>query len=376
MARVAKNQTAAAPSLSGKAAKRVQVKQSDVPAYSLDDALRVVFAISNEYGKQPTRPVDVATALQVMPNSGTFKMITGAAVAYGLTDGGGQAEMIVLTDLGRRIVAPVEEGDDIAARREALLRPRVVREFLEKYDGSPLPSDVIALNVLESLDVPRERAAKTHELIVASAEKLGLLNDINGRKVVNLRASGAHLRVVPDENEEHDDDGNNEDMTASQLAPEEPKGDPATVTAIVPEKNRRVFISHGNNKMIVEQLKDMLTFGKYEPVIAVERETTSKPVPEKVMDEMRTCANGILHVGKEKTIIDADGKEHVVLNENVLIEIGAAMALFGRNFILLVEEGAKLPSNLQGLYEVRYEGATLDATATMRLLRAFNDFKS
>lgn len=62
MARVAKNAVAAAPSKSGTPVKRVLVKQSDVPAYSLDDALRVVDAISNEYGKQPTRPVDVATA--------------------------------------------------------------------------------------------------------------------------------------------------------------------------------------------------------------------------------------------------------------------------------------------------------------------------
>ena len=84
----------------------------------------------------------------------------------------------------------------------------------------------------------------------------------------------------------------------------------------------------------------------------------------------------MIHVGTEKTITDAEGNEHVLLNENVLIEIGAAMALFGRNFILLVESGTKLPSNLQGLYEVRYEGKTLDGTATMRLLRAFNEFKS
>lgn len=39
-----------------------------------------------------------------------------------------------MTDLGRRIVAPTVEGDDIAATREALMRQRVVREFLERYD--------------------------------------------------------------------------------------------------------------------------------------------------------------------------------------------------------------------------------------------------
>ena len=73
--------------------------------------------------------------------------------------------------------------------------------------------------------------------------------------------------------------------------------------------------------------------------------------------------------------LDSVGKEHKMLNQNVLIEIGAAMALYGRKFILLVEDGATLPSNLQGLYEVRYEGEKLDYDSTMKLLKAFADFR-
>jgi len=73
--------------------------------------------------------------------------------------------------------------------------------------------------------------------------------------------------------------------------------------------------------------------------------------------------------------LDKDGKQHSMLNQNVLIEIGAAMALYGRKFILLVEDGVKLPSNLQGLYEVRYEGKELGYDSTMKLLKAFNDFR-
>lgn len=91
---------------------------------------------------------------------------------------------------------------------------------------------------------------------------------------------------------------------------------------------------------------------------------------------MRSCGAGIIHVGTEQTITDAEGNDHVVLNENVLIEIGAAMALWGDNYILLVEEGTKLPSNLQGLYEARYQGTALDHDATMKLLRTFKEFKS
>jgi hypothetical protein len=73
---------------------------------------------------------------------------------------------------------------------------------------------------------------------------------------------------------------------------------------------------------------------------------------------------------------NSEGKEHRTLNQNVLIEIGAAMALYGRSFILLVEKDVTLPSNLQGLYEVRYSGTKLDYDATMKLLKAFNDFRS
>jgi len=91
---------------------------------------------------------------------------------------------------------------------------------------------------------------------------------------------------------------------------------------------------------------------------------------------MRTCGAAIIHVKEDMTLRDNDREEHKVLNPNVLIEIGAAMALYGRRLILLDKEGNVLPSNLQGLYEVRYAGATLDGDATIRLLEATNDIKN
>ena len=66
---------------------------------------------------------------------------------------------------------------------------------------------------------------------------------------------------------------------------------------------------------------------------------------------------------------------HAVLNDNVLIEIGAAMALYGDRFILVVKDGVKLPSNLQGLLELRYKGDTLDMEETVKLLEAIQDMK-
>ena len=95
--------------------KRRYVSQSDVPLHTLDEALRVPRAIADNYGKQPTRPLDVAAALEIQPTSSRFRTLAGAALTYELTDGGPKAEQIGLTDLARRIVAPMEEGDDLAA---------------------------------------------------------------------------------------------------------------------------------------------------------------------------------------------------------------------------------------------------------------------
>jgi predicted nucleotide-binding protein len=145
---------------------------------------------------------------------------------------------------------------------------------------------------------------------------------------------------------------------------------------LLKKRTNRVFITHGRNKEILSQLKDLLTFGGFTPIVAIEQEAVSKPVPDKVLDDMRSCDAAIIHVGTDMKLIDGDGIEHKMLNQNVLIEIGAAMALYGRSFILLVETGATLPSNLQGLYEVRYVGEKLDYDATMKLLKAFNDFRT
>ena len=139
-------------------------------------------------------------------------------------------------------------------------------------------------------------------------------------------------------------------------------------------EGNRVFITHGKNKKILDQVKQLVAFGKFEPIVSQERESAAKPVPDKVMDDMRSCQAAVIQVGAEGVLFDGEGKEHTQINGNVLIEIGAAMALYGRNFILLVEEGVQLPSNLQGLYECRYEGDELNMPATMKLLKAFSEF--
>jgi hypothetical protein len=172
-----------------KTRKRPWLSQEDVPSYSLEQALRVPHAIADSYAFKPTRPLNVAGAMKISPTSGPFRSLAGAAIAYGLTAGGAFAPEIGITPLGMRIVRPTKPGDDLAAKREALLRPKVVGEFLRQYDGAALPPDQIAKNVLLERGVPAGREQDVYTLIIEGADAVGFLKDINGRKYVDLAGS-------------------------------------------------------------------------------------------------------------------------------------------------------------------------------------------
>jgi predicted nucleotide-binding protein len=157
--------------------------------------------------------------------------------------------------------------------------------------------------------------------------------------------------------------------------PSTPPTPTAPSAAVDPARAKKVFITHGKNRGLIEPITKLLKFGELEAVVSVQSQTVSQPVPTKVMSEMRACGAAIIHVEDERRLIDKEGNEQVVLNDNVLIEIGAAMALFGERFILVVKDGVRLPSNLQGLLVLPYKGTTLDMEETVKLMEAINDMK-
>jgi predicted nucleotide-binding protein len=303
-------------------------------------------------------------------------MLTGAAIAYGLTSGGYNADTISITPLAMRIVRPTSEGDDTAAKREAFLKPRVIREFLQKYDRAPIPRDDIARNVLMEIGVPTDRTAEVLSLIVEGARELGFLQQIKDRTYVDL--SSAKAPVEGKAMDTASTNASEKDLGSTVEQAAEPNTPPPAVVTRPPDdaaRLRRVFISHGKNRALIEPIKKLLLFGEFVPVAEIENQTVSQPVPTKIMTGMRSCGAAIIHVEDERRLLDDRGEVHVELNENVLIEIGAAMALYGERFILVVKEGVKLPSNLQGLLHLRYRGDTLDVNETVTLMEAMKDMK-
>ena len=266
------------------------------------------------------------------------------------------------------------DGDDVNAKLEAALKPGIMRKFFTRYNRAKLPPEKIAHNVLASMGVPSDRLADVFNTIKSNGEHVGVIQATKTGPFVAVNSPVLAAAATPPEPEveENPEEGaaiGNGDHKNVTIVPLTVPADKAL------SKNTRVFITHGKNRDIVQQIKELLVFGKFDPVVAMEHETVSKPVPEKVLDDMRSCFAGVIHVDAEDELLDSKGATHHKINENVLIEIGAAMALYRNNFVLLVGKGIHLPSNLQGLYVCHYDGQNLDYQATMKLLKAFNEFK-
>ena len=274
-------------------------------------------------------------------------------------------DKLKITDRGRLTVKDSGSSRSEVLRevvREVAPYAAVVERIVFRKEGSITATDVAAHwhehfkdDVSESDKTLNDQAVCFFH--IAQGADLGAL--IVGRRglqtrfdfdIDNARAF-IDLTTVPADSHVSDD---------PQQAPDESEMDSSHGELPVPRvdapSSNRIFITHGENKKILGQVKELVTYGKFEPVVAMEHETSAKPVPQKVMNDMRTCRAAVIHVSAETVLYGSDGEEVPQINGNVLIEIGAAMALYDDKFVLLVEEGLELPSNLQGLYECRYEG--------------------
>lgn len=360
--------------------KQIRISQSACPQHTLEDALKIPRAIKENFAGHPVDPMLLSQACGYSPASSAWRSLTGAAIAYGLTDGGYNSKEIMISPLGERIVSPLTEGDDCLALKEACLLPTILSDFFKQYDRNKFPREDIAKNVLVSKGVPQDRVNTVYEIVRANGRFTNTIQIISGSEYIRLADSSASATAA---------EGNAE-LPTSYIATEKEEvvipqdlaekmnlSKPESPMTCVPESpaTPRVFISHGkNSKVIVGQLKELLTYGQMEPVVSIEKETTAIAVPDKVFDDMRNCNAGIIHVCPE-VAADSDDNTVTKLNENVLIEIGAAMALYGKKIIMLCQKGTQLPSNLQGLYRCEYQGDQLDYASTMKLLKTLQELR-
>jgi predicted nucleotide-binding protein len=359
--------------IEGAETKRKRRANRPIPPVKLQDALPVARSIAdNNAGKAYSR-LSIADTLQRSPDSTGFRDMITASGQYGLTKGSYRAPQIAMTELGKAIVMPKNDSEVRSNLQSAFLAIPLYKRLASHFDGNRIPQEQHFRNTLiRDFDIDPDWATQTVQDFVANAKFVGLVRTISGVDRIDLSGAleSGGVSTTTFESEEPEEEP--EEALPSDI--EEPSDTgPGTQQSALHVANR-VFITHGKNTEIVNQLKEILRFGKFAPIVAEEEETTSRPVPDKVLSSMRTCFAGVIHIEDERDVMDQEGTQYQLLNQNVLIEIGAAMALYGYEFVLLVKRGVNLPSNLQGLYRCDYEGDKLDYEATMKLLRTFNSF--
>src|SRR5262249_39757227 len=154
-----------------------------------------------------------------------------------------------------------------------------------------------------------ERANAVYEMAKANGLLAGLITNTKTGLYVALESS---ITTAPNAVDGGPDINIEQDVETHQDE-EHSKREPTKPVV----QNDKVFITHGKNRSIVEQLKEILKFGKFDPVVATEHETTSKPVPDKVLEEMRACFASVIHVESEQELMTVSGDKVQRINENV-----------------------------------------------------------
>lgn len=341
-------------------------RSSDVPTFPRDSfkkSLRIAEAIERDNAGKPYDRLSLAKSINMSPNSGSFRQLITSSTKYGLTKGGYQAGKLELTSLGSSIVAPTSDEERKNGLRNALLTPEVFKSVLEFYDTKQVPRQELLKNSLKrEFHIIPEDVDICYRVIMQNIEDFGLSEDIKGKPYLKLNNLGAEIEQAP----QSDQESLTDEFQDSKQSPE-----PTPQTEVKPIP--KVFISHSKNENILDQLKTILEFGDFQYTVAEEVETASIPIPDKIFGFMRECNCAIINVSA-----DEDMKQEVDsyrINENVLIEIGAAFVHYDKRVILLVDKRLKLPSNLQGLYRCEYEGDELSFTVAMKLQKALTEFK-
>jgi predicted nucleotide-binding protein len=346
--------------------KRLKVSQTEFPNHTLQQALRIAHAIWDNFAGKGAAPHEIAMAVDMSPTSGTWRNLCGSSIAYGLTEGGYAASETTLTELGRRIVAPIDEDDDVTAQAEAALRPRILGQFFQKYNKAKFPTDQIARNVLVSMGLPKERAERALEILKENGQFTGIIRetktgpfvaiDTPSRRPVELDGGEWEAGLSASNAMSASSgagQGASKHSSASQSAGQDVASEPARANSA-----KQLFVAHGKNRGPLGDLKKILTEFKIPYKVAVDEPNKGRPISAKVAELMDECSAGVfIFTRDEKFFRKTDQGEEEVWrpSENVVYELGAASKLWDRKIIILREEGVNFPSDFNDLGYITFK---------------------
>ena len=346
-----------------------QYKSRSFPKYSLKEVLKIAESIRDNNNLQPYNRLNLAHSLNQSPSSSKFRMRITSSNSYGLTKGSYAAEKISLSPLGTSIISPKSDEEKNESLKKALFNIPIFQRFFTNFNNGKVPRKDLLMNTLHrDFGISASDTEACYEIIMKNAKELDILTEIKGSQYFQLdKLSSVQKEVMTEESEEEELQEKEEIEERPAEAIEEIKKEPMAFRP-------KVFISHSKNKKIVNQIKEILNFGQFDHVIAEERETAAIPISEKVFGSMSDCNCAIINISADEHKNEDD---EFRINQNVLIEIGAAFLKYNKKVILLVDKRLVecVPSNLHGLYRCEYQGDELSFETAMKLQKALTSFR-
>jgi len=135
----------------------------------------------------------------------------------------------------------------------------------------------------------------------------------------------------------------------------------------------RVFISHRGDTNIMARIEEALDLADLEYEIVQRNSLESVPMSDEIFQAMRRCDAGIILVTENDYHNDDTGQP--VVDENLLVEIGAAFIQFERRVVLLRQTRIPLPVKLQGLDSCEFEAQGLGWDVAVKLIKSVKQFR-
>lgn len=153
--------------------KRTVVCAEALPRRPLEEALHIAEIIRDTYAGKAASWTEIAKAKGVSQKNPVNRYPLWSAVAYGIVLKN-EDNTYSLGETGRKILAPTYEGEKEEGIKKALFTPSVLSRFYTDYNGSPIPTEDLFPNVLETrYDVPRNRTAEAIEILTENARYAG-----------------------------------------------------------------------------------------------------------------------------------------------------------------------------------------------------------
>jgi hypothetical protein len=309
------------------------------PRATLEQALKIPYAIKDHNGGNPWEPEEVRKATGAGTGGNAWFYLCAASRDYGLTTGTSAAQKIELAEIGRDIVYAPNLDAEKQAKLRAFLHVEIFMNVLEYYKGSNLPEMKYLGNTLtKEFDLQTETHEEFSRIFRENCKYLGITSGI--------RSSGEEPNAV-------------EGTTPETVTLAEAEGSSKlTAFVIMPFKERDERHPPG---FFAEVLRSIIT------PAAKASQFTVKTANRQGSDLIQsTIVNDLM----EADLVIADLTEH---NPNVLFELGMRMAE-DKPVVLIKAEGTGPLFDVDNMLRVFEYNPNLWQTTVEKNMPELRDF--